>query len=204
MLVSAQSMSAYFREALTEARAELCLPLSDTAQAYLVHLLTQFGRAEHAYSGTDAGESPALALLLSRAVDVPTDEALRIFKHVGDSSLYRTGFFADSLEREVVDETYYVHMGENAYASASDLVRPHAASSAAVYTELAERFSGAVALLRTIALHGLSRAEALSDAAVLGLVDRYRRTGDHALLKVLQKHGVVLRPGLSEPSVLLH
>ena len=38
-------------------------------------------------------------------------------RSVGDQSLFITGFFADSLNRSLVDVDFYIHLGELAYRS---------------------------------------------------------------------------------------
>ena len=54
-----------------------------------------------------------------------------------------------------------------------------------------------------MSLHG-ERSRKLNDAAVLGLVDRYRRTGSREVLSALKSQGVVLRPGVDTDDDLVH
>jgi len=53
-----------------------------------------------------------------------------------------------------------------------------------------------------MSLHG-ERTAKLDDARVLGLVDRYRRTGKREVLDALKAQGVVLRP-LHDDDDLVH
>lgn len=189
------SMREYFREALTASLRSAPVPLTDTAQAYLVNLLTEFARAENVFAGTDRGETPVFADMLGRAQDAEPQEAVRIYKHMGDSSLYLSGFFAEGLEKKPVGVSYYVSIGGSAYAQVSDLMRPLAGTSAALFAELSDRFRSIVDLLTAMSLHG-ERTQKLDDAAVLQLVERYQRTGKREVLEALQAQGVVLRPGV--------
>jgi hypothetical protein len=193
----------YFREAMEAAMDKTGVELTAHAQVYVVHLMTEFSRAENAFAGAEPGERPALAILLSRAQESTPDEALRIYKHLGDSSLYFSGFFAESIERELVSRDYYVSMGETAYSSASHLARAASAMSSVVFAELADRFGDLVALVEAMSLHGVN-ASRLSDSALMDLIDRYRRTGSRAVLDTLKSHGVVLRPGLSSDDDEIH
>lgn len=188
MLISG-SMREYFREALGTALKRSSLRLTDTAQVYLVNLLVEFMRAENVYAGTDKGEKPVLADLFSRARDAEPTEAVRIYKHMGDSSLYLTGFFTEAVENVGVD--YYVSMGGSAYASVAGLMRPTAATSSALFAELSDRFRELVDLLSAMSLHAEKTSD-VDDKRVLGLVERYARTGDKQLLEALRVQGIVL------------
>ncbi len=61
------SMREYFRESLQDSLRKRGVQLSDTAQVYVVNLLTEFARSDNAFAGTDRGEKPILADLLVRA-----------------------------------------------------------------------------------------------------------------------------------------
>lgn len=195
MLMTSASMRDYFRDCLGQALRKSNVRISDTAQVYVVHLLSEFARSENAYAGTDAGEKPVLVELLSRAHEAEPQEAVRIYKHMGDSSLYQAGFFRESIERH--GRGYYVSMGGSAYASVADLVRTSAASTSALFHELSDRFAELVELLDAMSLHG-AEPSALDDKKIFGLVERYKRTGDTAALETLKAHGIVLRPGVDD------
>jgi aryl carrier-like protein len=197
MLVAAGSMREYFRDALGTALRKSHLRLSDTAQMYLVNLLVEFMRSENVYAGTDAGERPVLADLFSRARDADPQEAVRIYKHMGDSSLYLTGFFTEAVESVGVD--YYVSMGGSAYANVAGLMRTTAVTSSALFAELSDRFRELVDLLTAMSLHG-EQTQGLDDARALELVERFKRTGDRKILDTLKAHGIVLRPGIDDDS----
>lgn len=193
MLVA--NMREYFRESLQHSLKSAGTSLSDTAQVYVVNLLTEFARSETAFAGTDRGETPVFVELLARAQESEPQEALRIYKHMGDSSLYLSGFFGESVEKKAVGVDYYVSMGGTAYDAVARIMRPTAATSSALFSELADRFPALVELLAAMSLHG-DKTRKLDNAAVLGLVDRYRRTGSKEILQALKAQGVVLRPGL--------
>lgn len=201
------SMREYFRETLQHSMQKKGLALSDTAQVYVVNLLTEFARSEHAFSGTDRGERPILADLLARAKDSEPQEALRLYKHMGDSSLYLSGFFPGAVDRGPTSVDYYVSVGGSAYDAVARMVRPSAAVSSALFAELADRFRELVELLCAMSLHG-DKTRKLQDTEVLGLVDRYRRASTPAeqreVSDTLKRQGVVLRPGVDSDDDLIH
>jgi hypothetical protein len=147
MLVLANSVQAYFREALDEAIRTSNVVVTEPAQVYLIHLLNEFSRSENAFAGVDPGEKPNLAHMLERAYSADSREALSIFRHLGDTSLYLLGYFKESRKSRIVSDSYYKDIGAQAYSCASNLSRAHAAHSAAVFLELAENFGGLVKVL---------------------------------------------------------
>lgn len=164
--------------------------LTDQAQVYVIHLLCEFMRSENVFAGTEHGDKPALALMLQRAQEADPSEAVSIYKHMGDSSLYLTGYFADSARSTIVSRDYYLSMGETAYSSVASCMRSSAATSSALFSELADQFSRLVDLLGMVALHGDRTQKKLSDKKILSLIERYRRTGSKEVLQTLKAHGV--------------
>jgi|HubBroStandDraft_6_1064221.scaffolds.fasta_scaffold740941_1 hypothetical protein len=151
MLVVAQSVQAYFREALDAALRASNITVTEEAQAYVVHLLHEFSRSERVFAGTDYGEKISMAMLLARAYVAEEREALRIYRHLGDMSLYLLGFFKEFEVKRIVSPSYYKDMGIAAYAQASGLSRAYTINSAALFQELSERFGDMVIVLEKIA-----------------------------------------------------
>ena len=154
MLIMATSAQAYFREALVSAMRKSNLTFTESAQLYVVHLLNEFSRAEKAFAGVDPGENIVVAELLERAHSAEDFEALRIYRHLGDTSLYLLGFFKESRQGRIVSLTYYMDMGAVAYSFASDLSRAYAINSAVLFQELSDRFADVVKVLENIAQYG--------------------------------------------------
>lgn len=145
-VILAQSLGEYFQEALKDASKTTNIQMTDPAQVYLIQLLIQFARAEEAYAGIDRGERPSLVQLLERATASKRPEAIRLYKYLGDTSLYFISFFPQSAQR--VTPSYYESMGETAYSSAAAL-QQHGLS-AIVYQELSNRFGQVVLLLNCL------------------------------------------------------
>lgn len=198
MLIGTASMEEFFREAVATGLKRTGLTLTDQAEAYVVRLLAEFAHADRVFQGTERGDKPALATLLSKAQSLPREEAIPVYRQMGDSSLYLSGFFTEAVKKGLVSVEYYVSMGESAYASVSGLMRPTAAHVSALYAELADRFAALVDLLQAVSLIALEDSPALNDNQVFELMERYRRTGRPELLRALEAWGVVLRPGLGD------
>ena len=193
MLLTSGNLRDYFREALGQAMGESMVRLTQHCQLYLINLLSEFSRSENVYAGTDYGETPTLAVLMSRAAQAEPQEAVRIYKHLGDSSLYLSGYFNESVENQTVSVDYYQTMGESAYAQVAGQIRYSEAKSSALFMELAERFGDLIGILNAMSFHGAQikpKNQTLKDKDVFELIKRYRRTQNPEILKVLQKAGV--------------
>jgi len=200
MIVTARNMQEYFREILETALQRVPTHLTDVAQAYVVYLLTEFSRSERVFAGSEQGEKPALALLMARASDSQPEEAIRIYKYVGDSSLYFLGYFNESMQRELASPSYYQAMGEQGYSFVATLSRESIGRSSALYGELSERFADLVALLHRMRLYSdLETQGAPTDQKLMDWVDQYQKTKDPELLQKLKSHGVELNVEAKAP-----
>lgn len=161
-VLTCTSLTAYFHEALDQARANQGLETTDAAAYYVVNLLDSFAQADRLYALGPEGrrEDEALALMLARALESQPTERAEHYRRLGDVALFVSGFFADSLRRRPVGVAYYVDMGQGAYASASGLMRRGSGARAlrAMFSELADSFQGWVEVLREV-----SEAVRLSD-----------------------------------------
>ncbi len=175
----ATSVDEFFHQAVTTAMSAVDLSASEPASWYLVGLLGEMTR-------TRIPDEP-LGLKLVATGQEPA-ERVRTLKQVGDTSLYVAGFFAESLNRSLVDAEYYVGIGQSAYAQ---LARSLGAqrSLSDVYGELAEKFPQFVDVISEVR----KRAEfATSDIGKL--YELWLRTRDEWIENKLRSVGVLLGP----------
>jgi len=179
-LKSHASVAEYFYEVVTEAIRNQGVDTSQTAEYYLVNLLA-------AYTKTlvHAGDEPLGIKALAAAQATP-DERVRQLKDVGDTSLYISGFFADSLHRRLVDVDYYIQLGGRAYG---ELARHLKITRGAgeVYVELHEKFPRFVDVLAEIS----EKSSMTSNQGVVQLYERWLRTGSERVAQRLRAQGVL-------------
>src|SRR5690242_3190449 len=101
-------------------------------------------------AGPEGGSGEPLALILKRALEGDREARWRNLKHLGDTSLFVSGFFGDSLARSLVDVNYYIAMGERAYDALAGDPRGRAGAPE-LFGELAGRFPVFVDLFAEIA-----------------------------------------------------
>ena len=132
------SVDAFFHELVVAALEQQGVGTSESTECYLVGLLGEFTKGR-------ITDEP-LALVLANAED--SGERVKALKEVGDTSLYMTGFFAESLRKKIVRAEYYIHMGKAAYRELAN--RLCNSTVAEIYDELAARFPTFVDVLATV------------------------------------------------------
>ena len=133
-LLRNESPAEYFKELVETAMEHQHVAVCDLTSFYLVNLLTGF---VHFDRSATADEEP-LGIRLARALQTGGSRQRDGLREVGDRSLFISGFFADSLNRSLVDIDYYIQLGECAYAS---LARHGDPALGDVFDELAARRS---------------------------------------------------------------
>jgi hypothetical protein len=153
------TLESFFWQQLGAAQDSEGTELSESVEAYLVHLL-----AAHARRPEVAGRtSPALATQFLAA----RERGATALREVGDRALYIAGVVPRCLDRTPVDVRYVSGIGEAAYREV------HARSSRLqVFEALADGFGDIVGLLARVVEpeHG--------DSNLLEIYERWQRTGD--------------------------
>lgn len=180
-LCLAASVDEFFHEVVTEALEDTSVEASEPAGWYLVGLLGDFTRVRP----TDE----PLGMKLAQASNDP-GERVRTLKQVGDTSLYITGYFSQSLSRSLVDADYYVGLGQNAYGQ---LARYQGGSISEVYAELADKFPAFVDVLAKVRKRIAINENQTTD--VSKLYEIWLRTREEWVEDKLKEAGVLVDPG---------
>jgi hypothetical protein len=176
-----KTVEGFFHDEVDRAFRDKGLSPGTLVEHYLVQLLA-------AYAAQTIPDDP-LALKLAAAVDAAPRERRRGLREVGDTSLYVSGFWADSLADKLVDVDYYIELGGSAYG---ELARGGAGWTGdplgAVFGELAENF---VRFVEVLALVSRRTSRCASNEDVLRLYRSWQRTKSHAAAARLAALGVV-------------
>jgi hypothetical protein len=179
------SVAEFFHELLSATIRNQGVDTSETTECYLVNLLATFTR-------TSPDDSP-LALKLATAVYASPDERARHLKEVGDTSLYVSGFFGESLNRKLVDVDYYIQMGGSAYGELARFFRGYRRSEVfgEVYDELGAKFGRFVDVLAEVS----EQTSVGSPQSLVQLYERWQRTGADWMERRLRERGVIPKKG---------
>jgi hypothetical protein len=189
-LITNTSIKEFFHKTVHSAVENQNLDVSDEAVFYLVNLLATFSRSEDLFEHSGDGvELKPLAEIYSRAVSDPSPvERLRLLQRLGDTALFISGLYADSLNRKLVDIDYYIAMGGSAYSSVSDSMRNRYHNEAAqqLFDELTEKFVDCVDVLSEVS----ENTALTTNSDVLRLYEIWVRTGSKRAAERLRKAGI--------------
>jgi hypothetical protein len=182
-LVHAQTPLEFFKEQVEAACQRQHLRPHPLTSYYVVSLLAE-GVHLHRCAGGDAiGSDEPLGVKLLRALHTGGSLQRLGLKQVGDTSLFISGFFSESLRRSLVDVDYYVSLGGYAYRSlvtSDDTLSP-------IFAELAEKFVAFVDVLSEVS----ARTSMTNDADLLRLYEKWVRTGSKRNGDLLAERGIV-------------
>ncbi len=174
------SVDAFFYEVLSDALGRRHVEVSEPTESYLVGLLGEFVRSPI------CDEPLGLKWLESRHHS--PGERVRTLKEVGDTTLYVAGFFAESLERKLVDSEYYIGLGEAAYGELAQRMGTSALSQ--IYEELAARFPEFVDVLTDV-----RGSVSMGSDDVASLYQQWLRTRAEWIERKLRRLGMVMPTG---------
>jgi hypothetical protein len=178
----------FFAEAVSDALKSRKITTSPLANEYLVKLLTHYIFADNLFDETtDGGKKTrsTLAELYLKAMNSETNIRYDLLKKLGDTSLYISGFFSESLNRKVVDVSYYVNMGESAFHSLANTVSEEAYSN--LYKDFSKHFVKYMEALNYIS----KQTNLKKDSNLLKLYENYQKTGSELMREVLVDSGFV-------------
>ena len=142
----------FFRGKINSASNDLSISLSQDLEFYLVNMLCEFIEPSNFKIGElDLLDTP-LALIYKKAVDSPPQMQIRVYKKLGDLSLYLAGYFQPSLQRKTVGTRYYISMGSSAYSRMSSImqVRHQDKHFTEMYSRLSSEFSQLVKIITQV------------------------------------------------------
>jgi hypothetical protein len=189
-VLSSQSIKDFFRDLLQRAMENQRAQVQPFTELYLVNLLHEYLLSEALYVQSEDGtwQQKPLAFLLKEALEEAGPARMHMLRRLGDTSLFVSGFFPDSLTRRssLVDVDYYIAMGGRAYDAVGTL-----AGQRDLWSELSSRFRLLVDLLNEVS----DRTLASTNAGLVRLYERWMKTGSDRLATLLARQGVVARKG---------
>jgi hypothetical protein len=183
----------FFRNLLRQALAEQRVEPSPEAEFYLVALLERFMRIDKNVF------SRPLALDYLEAFGDSPGIRYRKLRNVGDTALFLSGVFTDSLEGKVVGPDYYAELGGLAYRHLATLpATPLGSGVVALFTEMSVRFRDFARVLSQMSLQELFS----SDRDLLRVYRRWLFTRGARDAEFLARRGII--PFAPPPKAPLH
>lgn len=185
-LVRDETPVEFFREQVEKALSHQHVATSAFTEYYLVNLLAGCVAGDPLPAPDPGFDETPLALLLKRALESERLQRARLLRCLGDSALFTSGFFADSLGGRLADASYYQSLGGQAYLRLS---RDDADGvwSGSVFSELALRFGQFADVLSEVA----ESSRLVGDRSVLALYERWVQTRSRRAAALLAERGIV-------------
>src|SRR5438094_4087982 len=186
-LLAAQSIHEFFRELLSLAIENQRARAHQATELYLANLLSGFLQTESLLVREEDGslQRRPLALLFKEALEEEGAARARALRRLGDTSLFVSGMFSESLSSSLVDVGYAIAMGSRAYDALGDVAERHGRGARSLWDELSEKFSQLVEVLNEVSDRTLSS----SNAGLLRIYERWMRTGSARIATLLAEHG---------------
>ena len=189
-ILSPLGFKEFFRDLLTQAMQNQKAQVTPFTELYLINLLHEFLSSQALFVQEDDGswQRKPLAFLLKEALEEQGPARVKLLRKLGDTSLFVSGFFPDSLARRssLVDVDYYIAMGGRAYDAVGDAVARVAERT--LWDELSTRFRMLVDLLNEVS----ERTLASTNTGLVRLYERFLKTGSERLGGMLTRQGVTL------------
>ena len=188
-----KSAHEYFREMVTDVVSHRRIKIQEITEFYLVDLLAKFLESEHLFVQQADGsiDSEPLAFMLMKALESEREQRFQQLKRLGDTSLFVSGFFGDSLANSLVDVDYYIAMGGRAYDALKDASRGGTGKLDVLYGELSDKFGTFVDIFAEIS----ELSQLRSNRGLLKLYERFLNTRSERVARMLQQRGVALFAG---------
>ncbi len=187
-IATEDNLFSFFYDRVHSARTRQQVPLSDETEFYLVNLLVGFLDAQALFHpGGERKDHIPFAVRLRSAQAAKGDGCLRELKHVGDSTLYLTGFFSPSLKRRLMEPSYYMALGEQAYRSlAVALGGRRGEGEDGLFGELSRTFPACVEVLGEVS----EGARGSTNQDILALYEAWLAEGSERTRRRLTELGV--------------
>lgn len=141
-------LSTFFIEELSNINRQRGKKLSEECVIYMAHLLVKGADRDFIF---EDNQKKYLVDLYQKSIEADSyREKFRNYKHLGDYSLFISGYFTESID-ELVGIEYYINMGSRAYAQAAiSLYRDP-------YLELADNYPVCVSIINELSLRRVAK-----------------------------------------------
>lgn len=116
-IILSANLKGFFFDGLSEINKKSLCPVPESIIYYSSDVLDKFALSEDFFETSDGKvREKILGMKLLEASQFDREEQKRIYKEVGDMSLMVCGYFAESVNRKLVDREYYMQLGKMAYS----------------------------------------------------------------------------------------
>ncbi len=144
-ILSKVSLKEYFFSTLDQINSEILSPVPREFIFYSSDVLEKYSSSEKFNNDKPLG----VKMLELSGADLKDKK--KGLKEIGDKSLLMSSFYSDSVEKSIVDKSYYVQLGKTAYNHLNN-IKPDCFDIPSFFEQLSQRFEILAALCLRLSL----------------------------------------------------
>lgn len=159
-LVLEPNLQAFFFDRLNTVNDKSSRPLPKEMIYYSSMVMERFGKSENYFQESGAGRmsDKILGRKLLESGSLPKSQQPQELKDIGDTALFLCGYFSESLNRKLVDTSYYQRVGQSSYRKL-DTLQPSLFDFDGFYASVAKLFTALATTIGIIAQDFFSRSD---------------------------------------------
>ena len=121
-IVHVSDLSTYFFDKLHFQNSRSLCPVPEEMLLYSSQVLNKYSLSSEFFemkNGKVSSKILGLEALSARAKSM--SEQKKIYKDIADTALVLTGFFGESINKKIIDKSYYIQLGQMAYSKVHSL-----------------------------------------------------------------------------------
>ncbi len=124
-IITASTLQGFFFEGLNELNKKSLCPIPESIIFYSSEVLDKFALSQDFFEVTDGKvRHKILGMKLLEAMQMSREDQRKTYKEVADMSLLVCGYFAESVNKKIVDTHYYAQLGKMAYGHLNNVSPP--------------------------------------------------------------------------------
>lgn len=149
-LVLESSLQVFFYDHLQEFNKKSLSPLPNETIFYSSLVMDNYGDTSKFFEQVDGkAREKILGLKLLEASQLSREKQKLAIRDVAETSLLICGYFADSLNKKIIDVKYYQDLGKIAYSRLNSMT-PEAYDVPSFYKKMARSFDGITLLMNLV------------------------------------------------------
>lgn len=150
-LILETSLQAFFYDQLMELNHKTSAPLSNETIYYSSIVMDRFSESKEYFETLDGKvREKTLGKKLLECGHLPKNSQKRELRDIGDTALLLCGFFSESLNKKIIDHSYYHEVGQIAYRRLNTIV-PDAFQVQSFYHHLSKKFKNMTEMMAIVA-----------------------------------------------------
>lgn len=123
-LILESSLQSFFFDQLNDLNKKSSSPLPGETIYYSSLIMDRFGEAVEYFDVSEEGRvrEKTLGVLLLETGSMTRAMQKRAYRDIGDTALFLCGYFSESLNKKIIDTSYYQEVGQIAYSRLNNII----------------------------------------------------------------------------------